>query len=337
MATNTFQNLATAATARPYNSNPTATPAYNGGAAAVSQSVDAPQSTQILNYHTENLKYFLELHVRDYSRASVMTVAKGQTRGVVVLPLPINLVNPMTIDYQEEASSALAQLSGMGNYTSGQEGNTSIQGETSGVGAIQAATLLGSPGLQAMTGYSPNQFMVVLLKGPKYKVFEMSWKLSPKNATESENLRQIIKFLNRSMSPGLEFGQTLFSFPKVFNLRFVPNHEKLYRFKPAVLQNFVVNYAGGGMPMFFGESQAPESVELRMTFMEIEYWLNADFVDESNAFAGRGENVTVTGNYAQDLIDAFKPSEPTTDQNPTNPAVPEEGPGAGQLGGVWGF
>ena len=50
-----------------------------------------------------------------------------------------------------------------------------------------------------------------------------------------------------------------------------------YAFKPAIIKSVEINYAPEGQPSFFGETQAPTAVELRMELLEIEYWTQSDF------------------------------------------------------------
>lgn len=163
-----------------------------------------------------------------------------------------------------------------------------------GAGASVATSALDKLGLgataRAFLGYSPNQFMTVLLKGPSYKNNEFSWKLSPRNEDESLILNTIIRVLNNYMAPGIALGGGVFTFPSIFEIAFIPNSKYLFKFKPAVLENFSLSYSGSGIPSFYRPGVktdnlgAPESIELRMRFKELEFWLNGDFKNTTNPY-----------------------------------------------------
>lgn len=153
----------------------------------------------------------------------------------------------------------------------------------------------------AYLGMSPNQFLTVLLKGPAYKRYQMNWKLVPKTYEESETIRKIINMMNNSMSPGLTGQGTVFTFPRLFRPYFQaagPNkefHKFLFRFKPSVMTDIQINYAPGGLGAFYhdsgenGEHNPPESVEIIANFLELEFWLKNDFLDDpKHEFDTRG-------------------------------------------------
>ena len=161
--------------------------------------------------------------------------------------------------------------------------------------AIAAAGAAGIkiPALSAFYGYSPNQFLTILLKGPKYKRVQFAWTLSPNSDKESFVLKNIIRTMNNFMAPGLVLNGALFKFPKVFQLSILPNSLYMYKFKPAILENFHINYVPAGVPAFNRRMQlggvgedgflnAPVSVQISMQFMELEYWLEGDFKDTND-------------------------------------------------------
>jgi hypothetical protein len=114
-----------------------------------------------------------------------------------------------------------------------------------------------------------------MLKGPAYKKHEMNWKLAPKSQSESDKLKDMIIQLNNWTAPGIMSGGAFFTFPKVFNISFVGT-DYLYKFKPAVCTDVSVNYTASGVPSFY-KNGAPESVNLKLSFWELEYWLTGHF------------------------------------------------------------
>ena len=165
-------------------------------------------------------------------------------------------------------------------------GSAIFGGFASSLGAAANALTGGNPtdAAYAAFGVAPNQFLTVMLKGPQYKKHEFSWKLSPRNEQESEAVRKIILTLNNAIAPGVT--GAYFTFPKVFEIKFNPNENVLYKFKPAVIESMSVNYAPSGAPAFYRRTNAPDSVELRLQFLELEFWLTGQFSGSSIASDG---------------------------------------------------
>lgn len=134
-----------------------------------------------------------------------------------------------------------------------------------------------------LTGYSPNQFFTVLLKGPNYKSYSFAWVLFPKNKKESDEIRRICNKIHNSKCVSTAGTGALFwKHPDIFKLSYYPNSAYLHKFKPSVLSDFQVNFSPGGSPAFYaGEENPPESVAISATFTELEYWLQGDYTDES--------------------------------------------------------
>lgn len=140
-------------------------------------------------------------------------------------------------------------------------------------------------------GFSVNQFKMVTLEAPAFRQFSMEWKLSPRNFNESSLIRGIYLGIKRGMHPGATYGKILFHFPKIYWIGFYPNAGWLFKFKPCVIQGCQIDYQGGNpQPSFYADDvhfdpsdefsyskNPPESILLRLSFLELEYWINTDF------------------------------------------------------------
>ncbi len=257
----------------------------------------------------ERPKYYMSLLISKYSRQTLMSAATGEPLANVVMPLPTPLNDALNVSYDEEAVGAV--LGNVVNWGSSMiNGNNRPDSESVGPFST-AASMVGSmvgripyvgPALnslganptaaaKAWFGLSPNQFFVILLKGPKYKTYEFQWRFSPKTPKESENLRKTLQYLRNAISPGLGAHGAIFRFPRIFNICFVPNSKYLYKFKPAVCESLTVNYTPAGQPAFYRTSaltadggrqlNAPEGVDVAMRFLEIEYWIHGDHNDNN--------------------------------------------------------
>lgn len=174
--------------------------------------------------------------------------------------------------------------------------------------------------LGQLAGLATNDLKSVTLKAPQYRIHNQIWKLSPRNFAESVKIKDIIFNLKKGMHPRLAGSNNYaFRFPKIYLLFFTPNLKYLYKFKPCVLQAISIDYQGGNPQPSFYEAQQefridspydsrdpqtreriaqginytvqhspPESVVLRTSWLELEYWLggdeNSDFSDTNDPF-----------------------------------------------------
>lgn len=152
-----------------------------------------------------------------------------------------------------------------------------------GRAARLASSTIGQ-GTSAVTGWTVNNFKAVTLDVPSFKTHSLSWTLAPKNFQEAHNIQRIIFGLKKAMAPRnlREAGKTtpIIGFPKIFTLYFSANPQSLFKFKPCVLASLIVDYTGGSqVPAFFaGPENPPESVTITTLWIELEYWLDTDFI-----------------------------------------------------------
>ena len=152
------------------------------------------------------------------------------------------------------------------------------------------------PQVLQINGVAQNPFMTVLFKQPEYKTHQFSWTLTPRNAKESDVVRDIVQTLKSNMLPAFTPGSAgvLMTYPNIAEINLFPSDKFLYKFKPCALTKFSVNYAGGGgQPSFFKGTKAPTVVEIATEWQEIEYWMKEDVEDpdgKSWAAAAREAN-----------------------------------------------
>jgi hypothetical protein len=166
--------------------------------------------------------------------------------------------------------------------------NPNAPGAQIGQAILGAGSNLASqlPAIQAIMGVAPNQFLTILLQGPEYKVFELQWKFAPETPQESETLRRLINTIKRHSSPKLGFLGAVWGFPEVWQLAILPDPQFMIKYKPSVCTNFTANYTPAGQPSFLrpdpgtGGHGAPAIVDIAMRFIELEYWLDTDFIPD---------------------------------------------------------
>ena len=283
-------------------------------------------------FPVDDLKYYLTIDISNYQRDSFTSIGNLIPSKSIRLPMPLQLIDTHGVDYDQVAVGALAgvgmeAMAGIknGKNLSTQVGN--LAGEAaakavdSALGLFGTASTSGANAFKAFVGYSPNQFLTIVLRGPKYKTYNLSWKLSARNGAESRLLKNIINFLNNSMAPTLSSAGLWLKFPKIMQVAFFPSSQYLFKFKPAVLTDVTYNYSAGGVPAFYRagpetEGQnAPESIELQLTFLELEFWLNGDYTDNNNPIDVRLGRKTDNG--LQDIINKITPGKtPAPDNQP---------------------
>lgn len=226
-------------------------------------------------------QYYMEMSISDYVRSGLIKIGTLNMKKRFLLPLPMQLVDGKQIEYQDN------------------------------VGILPDMQVSAQVGTAArLSGYSVNQLMVVVLKNPTFKSFELTWKIAPRHAEDSKLIRDFIQYINKASSPGLTGGGAVFSFPNIFQMAFRsaagnPLHDMLYRFKPAVVEKLRINFAPGQMPAFYHDSNGPESVEITMSFKELEYWISENYDNQATNVYG-GTTGTYAVNDAQSALNAIK-------------------------------
>ena len=240
-------------------------PAFNsfstsGGTAFEGQTSVSAQighSQGILVYPNDAPKYVMTFSSQIYNRSTLQQVGTFMPSGYpgIVLPLPDQLINVNKSKWATEEAGILQVL----------EAGLGPVGKAASVGA--AAQIGGGlPGrigstvatvVEAFEGATPNQFQVMLYRGPKYKQFQCTWNLSPQNFQEADIIRMICLTFQNAMAPtlvtvdGNTVGRALWGFPCVFRPRIYPNSKWMQKFKPCVCTNFTINYTPTGKHSFY--------------------------------------------------------------------------------------
>ena len=149
-------------------------------------------------------------------------------------------------------------------------------------GNVSAADLLARS-----TGQVFNPNMELLFNGPTLRSFRFSFKFTPRNAKEAEQVKLIIRTFKSNMAPKVDAstqisGNALFiKTPNVFELRYrrgIQNHPFLHKFKQCFLTDVSVNYTGEGVYATYDDS-TPISMQMDLTFKEIEPIYDEDYQD----------------------------------------------------------
>ena len=129
-----------------------------------------------------------------------------------------------------------------------------------------------------------NPNMELLFGGPTLRNFRFSFKMTPRNEKESEQIKLIIRAFKRNMAPQaqggtLGSGNWFLKTPNVFKLRYRTgrkNHPFLNRFKQCFLSDVQTTYTGEGTYATYDDG-TPVSMILDLSFKEIQPIYDIDY------------------------------------------------------------
>ena len=238
--------------------------------------------------------------------------------GTILLPIPANLQDTNNVQYDTSTLNGLAAAG-----VQGAEGVMKIDvtkgfgtalGQLSdvkdavkstvvdGVGNVAAATdvitkFLASKAVNIFNanvttnqllargnGEILNPNMELLFGGPTLRNFRFSFKMTPRNEKESEQVKLIIRAFKRNMAPQaqggtLGSGNWFLKTPNVFKLRYRTgrkNHPFLNRFKQCFLSDVQTTYTGEGTYATYDDG-TPVSMILDLSFKEIQPIYDIDY------------------------------------------------------------
>lgn len=148
-------------------------------------------------------------------------------------------------------------------------------------GNIAANSIIGRT-----TGQVLNPNLELLFKGVILREFNYSFSLTPRDANESLQIKQIINLLKRSMaakssaSSGAGAGAFIQA-PDVFQPKFMQGpgaHPFLYTIRQSALVGMNVNYVGTGSYATYSDG-TPVKMEMQLRFRELSPVYNEDYAD----------------------------------------------------------
>jgi hypothetical protein len=233
--------------------------------------------------------------------------------GVILLPMPSNIQDGNSVSYADDSLDSLTAKMFSGsekvmntNYT----GNPTQMNEEVGrrIG-LAADNILATDGLKDIAmkslaaqatsvfggnvtlnqvlarenGSILNPNMELLFNGVTLRTFRFSFKMTPRDDKESQQINLIIRSLKRNMAAksGGEGKNTFLNAPNIFELRYRSgniDHKFLHKFKPCALTDMVVNYTGENVYATYGDG-TPISMTMDLTFKELVPIYESDYND----------------------------------------------------------
>jgi hypothetical protein len=149
------------------------------------------------------------------------------------------------------------------------------------IAALLAGFVTNTNVIQRTTGSVINPNLELLFSGPKMRVFNFNFEMTPRFEAEAEQIRKIIKTFKKYMAPEVTKGNAFLKSPKIFQLEYIYNgdgdperqgtqHPYLNKIKPCALLDFQVNYTPDGTYMTYRSGGSMTRYTLQMTFAETE-------------------------------------------------------------------
>lgn len=279
----------------------------------------------------EDTDYF-KIQVLSYKRAGLIAgadTAELKATGLenILLPMPSNIQDANTVSWGEEKMNAIAAgaLTGSYDMMSGTTISDLVNGQaftqaqksfetalsTSGLDTEKARDLIikqlaaeavnifgGNVSIDQILArqdgkiFNPN--LELLFNGVSLRDFRFSFKMTPRDEKERNNVVRIIRTFKKYMaaSKGGDDNKLYLNTPNVFKLSYMKganSHPFLHKFKDCALKGVSVNYTGENVYATYYDG-TPISVVLDLNFQELTPIYNEEYADptEENVKLGVG-------------------------------------------------
>ena len=261
---------------------------------------------QILNYDRKKITDSTLIR-----RSQAFVSGRGDAKvlkNAIILPMPSNIQDGNSVSYSDSSLdaitsgvfSAIRDNVGDDAQTLAQKAGNAATGVLNAITTPDAAKILTTK-LAAEAANIPfggnlsvgqvlarergeilNPNMELLFNGVSLRSFRFSFKMTPRDDKEAQNIRLIINTLKRSMAP--KGDGTFLKTPNIFQLTYKKGaeiHPYLNLFKQCFLTDMAVNYTGEGVYATYSDG-SPVSYNLDLSFKEIEPIYARDYDSAAN-------------------------------------------------------
>lgn len=242
---------------------------------------------------TELLQYPLDIesqgeskltifNIYQYNKVEVNKTEFKLSLGSIVLPIPPELNNTDSLNYEEYSAPLLNAAMSYGS----EDDLTNSFKKLGKVGVILGASLLGKvPGgdnvvnqVTSLSGSSINPRNTNIFKNPAAREHRYTFKMIAKSKDESLAIRKIVNKFRYHAYPSVgEIDEVIYFAPDLFTIAFkigkASSDDKdtfLFHPLPSALVAISVSYNGESSPIFFKNTNAPVEVTLQLVFKEME-------------------------------------------------------------------
>ena len=237
-------------------------------------------------------------------------------KGSILLPIPSNVQDANSVSYSEgkldkitsdiytalagestdvggQGTNAFTQIASQLSTKVGKIGTTLLKDPQ--VGQLLATSLFAQAAniplgsslsrdqvIARSSGQVLNQNVELLFNGVTLRSFKFSFKFTPRNPNEANQVYYIIESLKLNMAAKISGDGLFLNTPNVFELTYKQGngpHPFLNSFKQCVLTDMSINYTGEGTYAVYSDA-TPVSMILELGFKELEPIYDLDYDDE---------------------------------------------------------
>ena len=236
---------------------------------------------------------------RGYGDTLACNWGEGEINPLTAMAASISYSTIMTAAESGDLGKAAANF-GQGikqgaNTILGSEGNAELKQMASAYFAAQAVGMQGF--LSRTAGAAINNNLELLFQGPTLRSFNFQFRLTPRSANESSEIRRIIKTFKINMVPEASQSNLFLNAPRVFDIQYLTTqgegggkgrlHPFMNKFKRCALRDFSVNYSPDGQYMTYSDA-GMTAYEISMTFAELDPVLANDYEGVDDTSEGMG-------------------------------------------------
>jgi hypothetical protein len=238
-------------------------------------------------------------------------IRKTKSLGSVALPMQPGISESNSVGWGEDRLNALqiagAKIAGdairsLGSLQPGQAAEQTIQNLKNALGeaassfrnediiAYFAGQAVGANIFRRGTGRVLNPNLELLFSGPNLRTFNYTYRFTPRESSESNEIKQIIKFFKKNMAPKKNNPGIFLQSPNVFKLKYIyangNTHPFLNNIKMCALTGFTVDYTPDGSYMTYKDGSMT-SYQISMQFNELDPIYSNDY-EEGEGSQGMG-------------------------------------------------
>lgn len=263
----------------------------------------SPSSIFNLKYLSDSTPYFMMLNFFEYRRAAAFEDAVSNPTGSIILPLPANFSESISTQINDMSFGAfggeLAQyidravnnpngvIAGMkaeaGNFIDNiRDPNTGTARDLRGLIFRRSIGALGQEvrgAIDTIRGSVPNPHLGLTFNGVNLRTYTFSWRFSPNNRSESENLQEILKNLKAQSLPARSSSGFYLEYPSLVRFKFggVPFERYGVVFKNCLIDGISIDYAPNGSHSFFRGTSLPTDYALTISLKETAIHVRNDY------------------------------------------------------------
>ena len=131
--------------------------------------------------------------------------------------------------------------------------------------------------ITAKEGYAINDYASLAFSGTTFRTFDFTFNLMPKNESEAETLRNVVKSLKRNSLP--EYADWKISYPHFWNIDVkFPNNKDIIKIKNCVMMTLTVSHFPDNTITIYKDG-SPIRAEISTTFRELERINRSEYED----------------------------------------------------------